>query len=60
MSRYNAVNIWDVHFDNIAISKLIETKINSKYLIGYLYKVIRQLVLMLLCSVDMLRHLKLR
>ena len=59
MSRYNVINIWDFYFDNIAISKLIETKINSKYLIGYLDKVIRPLVLMLLCSVDTLRHLKL-
>ena len=30
------INIWDVNVDNIVISKLIKTKINSKYLIGYL------------------------
>ena len=35
------INIWDVNIDNIVISKLIETKTNSKYLIGYLDKVIR-------------------
>ena len=40
MSRYNVINIWDFYFDNIAISKLIETKTNSKYLIGYLDKAI--------------------
>ena len=32
------VKIWDVNVDNIVISKLIETKIISKYLIGYLDK----------------------
>ena len=41
-------NIWDVNVDNIVISKLIETKTNSKYLIGYLDKVIKPLVLILL------------
>ena len=30
--------IWDVNVDNIVISKLFETKTNSKYLIGYLDK----------------------
>ena len=35
---------WDVSIDNVVISKLIETKTNSKYLIGYLDKVIRLLV----------------
>ena len=41
-------NIWDVNVKNIVISKLIETKTNSKYLIGYLDKVIKPLVLILL------------
>ena len=41
-------NIWDVNVNNIVISKLIETKTNSKYLIGYLDKVIKPLVLILL------------
>ena len=27
--------IWDVNVDNIVLSKIIETKTNSKYLIGY-------------------------
>ena len=40
-------NIWDVDINNIAISKLVERKNNFKYLIGYLYKVIRPLVLIL-------------
>ena len=35
------------NIDNIGISKLVETKINSKYLIEYLHKVIRPLVLIL-------------
>ena len=30
------INIWDVNVDNIVISKLVETKTNSKCLIGYL------------------------
>ena len=54
------VNIWDVNTDNIAISQLIQTKTNSKYLIGYLDKVIRSLVLVLSSWVDILRHLKLK
>ena len=39
--------IWDinVNVDNIVISRLIETKNNSKYLTGYLDKVISPLVL---------------
>ena len=32
------VNIWNVDIENIVISKLIETKTNSKYMIGYLDK----------------------
>ena len=31
----------DVNIDNIVISKLVETKNNSKYFIGYLDEVIR-------------------
>ena len=49
-------NIWDVQVDNIVISKLVETKSNNKYLIRYLDKVIRPLVMAL---PNMLRHLKL-
>ena len=32
------IKIWDVNVDNIVVSKLIETKIISKYLTGYLDK----------------------
>ena len=39
--------IWDTYVDNIVISKLIETKNNSKYLIGHLDEVIRPLDLIL-------------
>ena len=47
MVRKNPINIWDANVDNIVISKLVETKTNSKYLIGHLDKVIRELVLIL-------------
>ena len=40
-------NVWDVDVDSIIISNLIETKNNSKYLIGYLDKVIGPLVLII-------------
>ena len=33
--------------DNIVISKLVKTKTNSKYLTGYLDKVVRLLVLIM-------------
>ena len=42
-----SINNWDVNVDNLVISKLAKTKINSKYLFGYLDKVIRSLVLVL-------------
>ena len=41
------IKIWNVNVDNIVISKLVKMKINSKYLIGYLYKDIRPLVLIM-------------
>ena len=45
---YAARNIYNiVNIDNIVISNLVETKTNSKYLLGYLDKVIRPLVLLL-------------
>ena len=34
------IKISDVNVDNIVISKLVQTKINSKYLIGCLEKAI--------------------
>ena len=39
--------IWDVDVKSIVISKLIETKNNSKYLNGYLDEVIKPVVLVL-------------
>ena len=41
------LKIWDVNADNIFISKLVETKNDSKYLIEYLGEVIRPQVLIL-------------
>ena len=41
------IKIWDANVDNIVISKAFQTKTNSKYLIGYLDKVIRPLVLIM-------------
>ena len=42
------MQIWDVNLDNIVVSKLIERKTKSKYLIGTkFYKAIRPLVLIL-------------
>ena len=41
------IRLWDVNVDNIVISKLVKTKTNSKYLIGYLDKAIRPLVLIM-------------
>ena len=41
------ITIWDVNVDNMVMSKLIETKTNSKHFIGYLDEVIRPLVLMI-------------
>ena len=41
------ITIWDVYVDNIVILKLVKTKTNSKYLIGYLDKFIRPLVLIM-------------
>ena len=41
------INIWNVDFSNIDISKLTETKNDSKYLIGYLDEVIRAIDLIL-------------
>ena len=41
------INIWDTNIDNIIISKLIKTKTNSKYLIGYLDNVIIPLALIM-------------
>ena len=59
MLQKKTLKIWDVNVDNIVISKLVKTKTNSKYLIGYLDKDIRPLVL-IMPKMDMLKHLKLK
>ena len=41
------IKIWSVNLDNLVISKLVKTKTNSNYLIGYLDKDIRSLVLIM-------------
>ena len=41
------IKICKVNVDNIVISKLVKTKTNSKYLIGYLDKTIRPFVLIM-------------
>ena len=41
------LNIWDVNINNIVVSQLISTKTHYKYLIRYLDKVIRLLLLIL-------------
>ena len=41
------IKICDVNVNKIVISKLIKTKTNSKYLIGYLEKTLRPLVLIM-------------
>ena len=53
-------NTWDVNVDNTVISKLVKAKTSSKYLIGYLGKAIKPLVLMIPKMSGMLKHLKLK
>ena len=38
---------WDIHVDKLFVPKLVKTKTNAKYLIGYLDKDIRPLVLIM-------------
>ena len=47
MLQKKPIEIWDVNFDDIVSSKLIERKTNFEYLIEYLDEVIRPLVLIL-------------
>ena len=46
-SEKESIKIWDADVDNKVISKLVETKRNSGYFIGYLDEVVRPLVLRL-------------
>ena len=45
MLQKRPIKIWDINVDNIVISELVKTKTKSQYLIGYLDKTIRPLVL---------------
>ena len=48
MLQKKPIKTWNVNVDNVVISKLIETKTNSKYLIGIKFdNVIRPLVLIM-------------
>ena len=52
-----SIKLLDVNVDNMVISKLVNAKTNSMYLIGYLDKAIRPWFWECLKRVDMLRHL---
>ena len=41
------LKMWDTNVDNIVVSKLVKRKTNSKYLIRYLDKDIRPLILIM-------------
>ena len=42
------IKIWDVNVDNVVVSKLVETKTNSNYMIGIKFdKAIRSLILIM-------------
>ena len=41
------MQVWNVNADNIVISKLVITKIDSKYLTGNLDKTVKPLVLIM-------------
>ena len=45
--KNHAIKVWEVNAHNIDISKLVKTKTNSDYSIGYLDKAIRELVLIM-------------
>ena len=47
MLQRKPIKIWDVNVENVAISKLVKTKTNFKYCIGYLDKAIVPLVLIM-------------
>ena len=44
-NKRKPIKIWDVNADNIVISKLVKAKTNPRYLIRYLDKAIRPLLL---------------
>ena len=57
MLQKKTIKIRDVNVDNIAIAKVFK-KTNSKYLIGYLDKDIKPLVLIMLKMSGLVRRLK--
>ena len=60
MLQKNPIIIWDGNVDNIVFSKLIETKTNSKYFIGYLDKTIRPSVLIIPKMSGYVKNLRLK
>ena len=60
MLQKKPIKIWGVNADNIVISKLIKTKSNSKYLIGYLDNVIRPLVLIMPEMIEYIKTFKVK
>ena len=47
MMQKKAIKIWDINVNNVVTSKLVLKKNNCKYLVGYLDKVLRLIVLIL-------------
>ena len=47
MLQKKTIKIWDINVDNTVTKKLVQRKTNLKYLIGYLDKAIRPLVLII-------------
>ena len=47
MLQRKPLKIWNVNVDNIVFSKLVKTKANSKYLMGYSDKALRLLILIM-------------
>ena len=54
------INIMDINANNTGISKLVETRTNSKYLIEYLDKVIRPLFLILPKLIEYVKTCKIK
>ena len=54
------INIRDINANNTVISKLVETRTNSKYLIEYLDKVIRPLFLILPKQIEYVKTFKIK
>ena len=47
-TKNKTIKIWDVNVDNVIVSKLVETKTNSRHLIGIEFvKAVKPLVLIM-------------